>query len=85
MQEKIEALLSAVRLALERAGEKITKPVFGGIGRDIRTIGGMLISAGLIGFAVTGDTVTPLEATLILFLGFTLFVCGTIVEIEANK
>ena len=85
MKKKIKDFLRITYgLVLEKA-LTIPQPVFRRIASALQSIGGTLISAGIIGFAVIGDAVKPVEAVQIALIGVSIFVCGTIMDIKVSK
>lgn len=55
------------------------------IAHQLQNAGGTLFVAGLIGFAVTGDSITPEEAQLLIVTALTIFFCGTILDIALEQ
>ncbi|MGI6407669.1 MAG: hypothetical protein ACOX0Y_03030 [Thiopseudomonas sp.] len=85
MKQKIKDVLRLVYgLVLDKA-QTIPKPVYSRMASSLQSIGGTLVSAGIVGFAVLGDAVEPAEAVQIFMIGVGIFVCGTIVDIKASK
>lgn len=85
MKKKIKDVMRLVyNLVLDKAFT-IPKPVYIRLSSALQSIGGTLISAGTIGFAVIGDAVQPAEAMQISLIGMGIFACGTIIDIKASK
>lgn len=85
MKKKIKDVLRLVYGQILDKVQTIPKPVYSRLCSALQSIGGTLISAGIIGFAVIGDAVQPVEAGQIVLIGLTIFVCGTIIDIRTSK
>lgn len=61
------------------------KKTLGAIGEDLRKIAVTAIGVGIVGLAVSGDTVTVPEASLVLALGLILWIYGIILTRVSNS
>ncbi|ABO42223.1 TPA: permease [Vibrio cholerae] len=61
------------------------KKTLGAIGEDLRKVAVTAIGVGIVGLAVSGDTITVKEAGLVLVIGVILWIYGIILTKVSNS
>lgn len=61
------------------------KKTLGAIGEDLRKIAVTAIGVGIVGFAVTGDTITVRESSAVLLIGIILWIYGILLTRVSNS